>query len=516
MELRFRMLLRSRTAVAAVALLAGCNDASLSPSSPRIEVAPGQIVFGAIAAGESETKTATVTNRGGSVLVVDRIELGGAQPDAFAFQAAVADAFPVTLAPGDWFAVQVTFAPDSEDAHAGVMTVFSNDASAPSVAVPLVTAALLPDIDAQPSPLAFGTVTTGVSSVQPITVTNVGGADLYVQSAAMAAGSDAAFAVDGSALPATLAPGASLVLPVTYAPTAAAAAAGSVEIGSDDPDEATAVVPLSGNATTNPVPDIHASPAAISFGQVQRLTCSTKTTSIQNHGAATLNVNNVTRGFVTSAEYTFSPTAFTVAPGAAQVLAVTYCPTDTGVDPGTLQVFSDDPDENPFVLNLYGEGVPPPVAQTDIAIEVTWDRNDTDIDTHFIRPGGSFNGSPGDCYYLNLSPDWGMSGDPTDDPYLDYDDVDGYGPESLNFAGPVTGTYRLVVHYYSDHGNGPTNVTVKVWLNGTLAWTSAPKNVAHHQRWDVVDIAWDASTDSGSVVTVDTVTQMFAFGPSSK
>ena len=498
------------------ALLSGCNDASLSPSSPKIEVAPGEIVFAAVAAGGSESKTATVTNRGGSVLVVDRIEIDGPQTDAFEFQAAIAGAFPVSLAPGDWFAVQVTFAPQADAEHAATMTVFSNDASAPSVEVALVTGALVPDIDAQPDPLAFGTVSVGTSSVQPITVTNVGGASLSVQSAALGAGSEASFTVDASSLPATLAPGQSVVLPVAYAPASASAAAGTVEIQSDDPDEPIAVVSLSANGTANPVPDIQASPATVNFGQVQRLTCSTKTTAVQNVGTAALNVSNVTRGFLTSPEYNFSPTSFTVAPGASQTLTIDYCPTDTGVDLGSLQVFSNDPDENPYVVNLYGEGIPPPVSETDIAVEVTWDGNDTDVDTHFIRPGGSFNGSPGDCYYLNLSPDWGTAGDATDDPYLDYDDVDGYGPENLNFAKPATGTYRLAVYYFSDHGNGPTNVTVKVWLNGALAWTSAPKNLAHHQRWDVADIAWNAPGDTGSVTPLGTVTQMFTFGPDTK
>ena len=76
---------------------------------------------------------------------------------------------------------------------------------------------------------------------------------------------------------------------------------------------------------------------------------------------------------------------------------------------------SNDPDEASYNINLSGEGIPPPISETDIAIEVTWDKNDTDIDTHFLRPAATFNSAPGDCYYSNLSPDWGVGGDASDE-----------------------------------------------------------------------------------------------------
>lgn len=496
--------------------LSGCNDASLAQSAPDIEVQPGQLLFDPVSPGTSNTKTATVTNNGGGLLVVEAMEIAGATPSDFQFDASAGGTFPISLAPGEWFAVQVTFSPADAGEHAGILKVHSNDHGSPTVDVPLLTPSLAPDIDGSPNPLAFGSVVVGQSSTQPITVSNLGNADLTVTGAMLGGGSSSAFTVNASVFPATIAPGQAVILPVTFSPASASAAAGTVEITSDDPDEAVHVVSLAGGGSSNPVADVNASPNALAFGQVERLTCKTLTTAVQNVGSAPLNVSSVTRAFLTSAEYTFTPASFTVAAGASQTLTVKFCPTDTGVEYGGLNVTSNDPDENPYAIGLTGEGVPPPVTATDIAIQVTWDKNDTDVDTHFLRPGAAFNSTPGDCYYLNLSPDWGLAGNAADDPYLDYDDVDGYGPENLNYAGVATGTYKLPIYYYGDHGNGTTKVTVKVWLNGTLAYTSPAKTLANQQRWDVMNIDWNAATDSGTITMIDTVTQMVSFAPQTK
>lgn len=494
--------------------VAACNSSKLAQTAGDIEVNPSELVFEQTLPGASNTKVVTVTNRGGSVLTVDAIELGGATPTMFDAQSDAG--FPLTLGPSEWVAVQVTYAPTETGDHAGTLTVFSTDSGRPTVDVPLITSPIAGDIDAQPNPLQFGQVTYNQTSTQHITVTNVGSADLNVTGASLGAGSSAWFALAGNSLPIVLAPGANTTLPVNFTPTASSAVTGTVEITSDDPDEAVAIVALGGQGTAQAVPDINGSPNAINFGQVERLTCSTLTTAIQNLGSAPLNVTNITKSFFTSSEYTFSPGTLSVAAGGSQTLSVTFCPVDTGLDFGQLTLASNDPDEASYNINLSGEGIPPPISETDIAIEVTWDKNDTDIDTHFLRPAATFGSTPGDCYYSNLSPDWGVGGDASDDPYLDYDDIDGYGPENLNFAKPATGTYRVIMWYFSDHGQGATNVTVKIWLDGmpTPIYTGTRNmSMGATRKWIVGDVNWNAAGDSGTWTLVDTLWPSFAFGP---
>ncbi len=286
----------------------------------------------------------------------------------------------------------------------------------------------------------------------------------------------------------------------------------------DDPDEPTKTVGLVGEGNGDAVPDIAANPAAVAFGQVVRFTCSTISVSIDNTGTGTLSVTSIAPAPGTSAEYSATPAVFQVNPGASQAVAVSYCPVDLTTDNGSLVIVSNDPDENPLTLAVSGAGIPPPVgnANTDIAIEIVWASSGTDVDTHLIRPGGTYASSPGDCYFANLNPEWGVAGVTMDNPFLDHDDVDGFGPENLNLSLARTGSpYRVAIYYWSDNGHGPTDVTVRVYLNGVMSYTNT-LSLANHQRWDVVDIAWNEATDSGTMTVLNNVVQMFTLTPQAK
>lgn len=95
-----------------------------------------------------------------------------------------------------------------------------------------------------------------------------------------------------------------------------------------------------------------------------------------------------------------------------------------------------------------------------ILVTLTWDKNDTDVDLYVIDPSGDYS-----CYYNMDTEDGGE---------LDVDDVDGFGPEhwTLTYDDIVRWDqdYTVRVHYYSDHGNGPTNYKVTILLNEGSEW----------------------------------------------
>ena len=145
-------------------------------------------------------------------------------------------------------------------------------------------------------------------------------------------------------------------------------------------------------------------------------------------------------------------------------------------------------------------------------IRLTWNTNDTDLDLYLAKPGDSL-GSADNCYWFNEHPDWDGDGeyyDPADpahndsnDPYLDVDDQDGYGPEHITIYDPPAGTYAVGVEYFSDHGQDlPSDATVTVTLfEGTaneIVRTFGPHTLNDYDNyhWYVTNITVPAGTFS--------------------
>jgi uncharacterized repeat protein (TIGR01451 family) len=131
-----------------------------------------------------------------------------------------------------------------------------------------------------------------------------------------------------------------------------------------------------------------------------------------------------------------------------------------------------------------------------IRVELTWNTSDTDMDAHLIRPSGQYWAIPDDCYWENKNPDWGLSGVTEDNPSLDQDDIDGYGPENITLEQPYEeGIYQYKVHYWNDYGHGPSIATVIVWINDVKV-AEYSKEMSNNELWDCFSIEWP----SGQVI----------------
>jgi PKD repeat protein len=145
-------------------------------------------------------------------------------------------------------------------------------------------------------------------------------------------------------------------------------------------------------------------------------------------------------------------------------------------------------------------------------VKLTWNTDGTDLDLYLAKPGDSL-GSADNCYWNNDYPDWDGDGehyDPADpanndtnDPYLDVDDQDGYGPEHITIYDPPAGTYSVGVEYFSDHGQDlPSDATVTVTLfEGTanqIVRTFGPHTMNDYDNyhWYVTNITVPAGTFS--------------------
>ncbi len=111
------------------------------------------------------------------------------------------------------------------------------------------------------------------------------------------------------------------------------------------------------------------------------------------------------------------------------------------------------------------------VLSTALRAVLTWDKNDTDVDLHVIDSLGR------ESWYANLC------GIPNG--CLDNDDINGFGPETFSLPQFQTGlTYRVFLHYFSDHGNGPTASNVKVFVDDSLV-TNRTVTLSNNQMVDI-------------------------------
>lgn len=128
------------------------------------------------------------------------------------------------------------------------------------------------------------------------------------------------------------------------------------------------------------------------------------------------------------------------------------------------------------------------VLPADLAVHLDWSTTRADLDLHLLAPGGAYFDAS-DCFSWNPNPDWGAEGLATDDPALHADaDGEGAGPyrEQITLAEPDDGTYRLLVHYYADHGAalggddlGAAELSIAVEISGEVVDTLEPTMTLH-------------------------------------
>ncbi|QDG51134.1 hypothetical protein FIV42_10420 [Persicimonas caeni] len=145
----------------------------------------------------------------------------------------------------------------------------------------------------------------------------------------------------------------------------------------------------------------------------------------------------------------------------------------------------------------------------DVQISLTWDtpadsdQTDnfgTDLDVHYLHPNGRWDDPPWDLFWRNPDPNWADQNLDTDDPSLDIDDTDGAGPEHVSHSNLEQLRYRVGAYYYSDNTLDQSFATVRIYLQGTLAYEDANKEMPRTGSfWDAAII--DATDPTNMQVT---------------
>ena len=316
----------------------GVNAGTLSAN-------PTSLAFGNVVVGGNSTKSETLTNTGGSPLTISQANVTGT---GFSISGLT---LPATIAVNQSVSFNVKFAPASAGAVNGNLALVS-DGSNPTLNIPLSGTGNAPgQLSASPASLAFGNVQIGTTSNKSETITNNGGTPVTISQANI---TGAAYSISGLTLPVTLAPSQSAAFTVTFSPTVAGAANGTLAIVSDAPGSPVNIG-LTGTGVTPG--QITPNPASLSFGNVVVGSNKTLTETLTNSGGASVTISAASAsgtGFSLSG----LTLPLTLNAGQSTTFNVQFAPTSAGGASGNISITSNGSNPN-LNIALSGNGTTP-------------------------------------------------------------------------------------------------------------------------------------------------------------
>jgi len=453
--------------------LSGPSDFHFEALDPDIRVSPTAYAYDGVVVPYGTPTHFKVINAGRADLYVDEVVIDGDPSGAFS----VSDTEPFVLTADEQVELEVSFTPTTYEDFTARLRLVSNDPDSPETVVPLTGSGVdgpLPDLDLDPGFVDFGLVAVGTESLKPAILDSVGQADLFIESVEVV-GSTAFSLQRPTTVASELIPaGQDLPLVIAYAPSGDRGDHAVLRIVSDDPHDPIQELVLLGNGGGGfqfPVADFDCPDSvdapAIEFFDGRR-----------SFDPLDPDAELAFEWTVLETPEDSSTTAFRE-PHADY----TSLPVDlTGWWTVGLQVENEVGLRSAQELCRF-EAIPP----DEVHIELVWD-TEADLDLHLVQGGADLYELPGDCNHCNQTPDWGPEGS-AGDPTLALDDRTGYGPEVIRMQSPQDGDYRVIVDNFSANGTGETVATVRVFLNGMLAWEDNAL-LGHHEVWRTGFLRW--------------------------
>lgn len=335
-----------------------------------------QIPFGDVTVGSPLQQHITITNSGTADLVIGNI--AQSNPISFPFSILNDNCSGQTISPLSNCTLTVRFAPSSTGSFNDSFDIPSDDpdentvtlgVSGTGLAVPIaditVTDSVAPAGNLQ---IPFGDVTESSSSQHTVTITNNGNADLMIGNIAQNNPVALPFSIlnDGCSGQ-IIAPSSNCTLTVRFAPYSTGSLNDSFDIPSDDPDEGTVTLSVSGTGLSMPVPDIRVNDSVvpvsdqqIPFGEVTEGSVSQQNITIANNGNADLVIGTIAQSNPIALPFGILNdycSGQSISPSSNCTLIVSFSPLSSGSFNNSFDIPSDDPDENPVIVTVNGTGL---------------------------------------------------------------------------------------------------------------------------------------------------------------
>jgi hypothetical protein len=153
------------------------------------------------------------------------------------------------------------------------------------------------------------------------------------------------------------------MLIVTFAPNAVGAFTGTLTMQTNDPNQATATITMTG---TGAQPAAAWTPPSLDFGTVEAGATSSLSLTITNSGSVSLHVTGI---IASPPVFTALSAQLSVPPGGSQPIQVTFSPAAAGSYTANLDFQTDDPSHASVTVPMTGTGAVPTVTWTPTSID---------------------------------------------------------------------------------------------------------------------------------------------------
>ena len=343
-----------------IPVMSSCGDEGGAYSGvdlAGIRVVPNVVTFSQISIGESETQTVMVENIGGSELIVADYRWTGSAGD---FSIEGLDGMRIPTGGAGNFSI--IYAPTDEQFDDAELHIESNAGNATVTVTSVGQAAIL---RTDPSEVTLISDSVGEAVAQNLRIYNAGTQSFEISGASLITGSsDFRMVAMDFELPVTLDIGGSITLQVLYTPSGFGSDEANLLLEHDAANaiDGATIVPVIGALRT---PQLTPDPVFVEFGPVAMEETKVESTTLTNTGQTTLEIYDVYMAHGSSEDFAIvslngvdyvpdEVEVVSVEPGEGVVLELAYTPTDGGVDAGTANVFSNDPEYSIYGIQMGG------------------------------------------------------------------------------------------------------------------------------------------------------------------
>ncbi|HEB28480.1 MAG TPA: choice-of-anchor D domain-containing protein, partial [Porticoccus sp.] len=216
-----------------------------------------------------------------------------------------------------------------------------------------------PEISLSVTSLSFGNVNVSSSGSESFTINNEGEEPLVVYSINS---NSELFSVSPSST--TIPAGQSQIITINYSPITAGNNSATITMTSNDNNEGTLTVSVSGRGIA---PEITLSTTSISIDDVTVGGKNSGSFTISNEGTAELFVSSIISN---NAMFTVSHSSATILPSQSQTITVTFSPTTAGEKTATITLVCNDSDETTLTVTVTAIGTAPEISLPNNSVNI--------------------------------------------------------------------------------------------------------------------------------------------------